>query len=78
MICGPVAFLPYNVVVNSFKGINDHLYEFIRKNLLNVQLLHHKDFQKSVAKVIIRLQRLSLESHNAVDLFSVSVLVCFT
>lgn len=45
---------------------------FIRKNLWSVQLLHHKDFQESVTKVFARMQRF-LESHNAGDLFSDSV-----
>lgn len=50
---------------------------FIRKNLWSVQLLHHKDFQESVTKVFARMQRF-LESHNAGDLFSDSVVVSFT
>lgn len=50
---------------------------FIRKNLWSVQLLHHKDFQKSVTKVFARMQRF-LEGHNAGDLFSDSVVVSFT
>lgn len=50
---------------------------FIRKNLWSVQLLHHKDFQESVTKVFARMQRF-LESHNAGDLFSDSVVLSFT
>lgn len=50
---------------------------FIRKNLWSVQLLHHKDFQESVTKVFALMQRF-LESHNAGDLFSDSVVVSFT
>lgn len=50
---------------------------FIRKNLWSVQLLHHKDFQESVTKVFARMQRF-LESHNAGNLFSDSVVVSFT
>lgn len=50
---------------------------FIRKNLWSVQLLHHKDFQESVTKVFALMQRF-LESHNAGDLFSDSVVLSFT